>query len=581
MIMESLFIRLLFGLCPLIIMVTGAGADSIQMNPIVSTTSGRLIGQKTLIHNGDGEIYQFFGIPYAQPPIGENRFEKPKELSTNSSEQLLLAKQLKPTCMQMKHLAKTINPLLDLDEIHNISEDCLYLNIYVPIVEQKDLPLPVMVWIPGEGYDFADARQFDGSYLASIGKVIVITVQYRVGVFGFLKNNAGIWDQLMALKWIKQNIGEFGGNVNDITVFGRFSGSMSISILLSSKYVIEQQQSSLFNRAILMSGIAVGNWVFDNKHDDKIEQFLSNQGCNNIDCMKIISAKQILDTSGYGWKPFIDTDLIEDKPLDAVRKGKFAKNIQSIMLGTNQFEGNLCLIKHLAMDESFYGKLIQNNISQQEFERIIHEDLQMFYGDDYHVNNYRANVINNRDNYVKFCSELLIDSHMQEYQNILQQRIYYDKNYRLRNIYRYKVDYKPSFSIAPEFINSSIHGDDVLLAFGLAFKNPYISNENDQQISKQMIELFSEFARNGQPKSITNNGFIEIKSESKFDNHNCQQWKQLKENPILALTFISLAIIFICMLIFACQTLIKQQFPFNKQQTCQQMKHLLQQQQQC
>ena len=131
MIMESLFIRLLFGLCPLIIMVTGAGAadSTIQMNPIVSTTSGRLIGQKTLIHNNgnsNGEIYQFFGIPYAQPPIGENRFEKPKELSTNSSEQLLLTNQLKPTCMQMKHLAKTINPLLDLDEIHNVS---IYLNI--------------------------------------------------------------------------------------------------------------------------------------------------------------------------------------------------------------------------------------------------------------------------------------------------------------------------------------------------------------------------------------------------------------------------------------------------------------------
>ncbi|OTF74594.1 carboxylesterase-like protein [Euroglyphus maynei] len=544
---------------------------SIQINPIVPTTSGRLIGEKSIINNG--EIYKFFGVPYAQAPIGKNRFEKPKDLLTNSSERLLMTQQLRPTCMQMKHLAKAINPLLDFDEIHNISEDCLYLNIYVPIVEQQD-SLPVMVWLPGEGFDFADARQFDGAYLASIGKVIVITVQYRVGVFGFLNNNAGLWDQLAALKWINRNIANFGGNPEDVTVFGRFSGSMSISILLSSQHVIDYPVP-LFNRAILMSGIAVGNWVFDNKHDDKIQQVIESQGCNDVECLKMLPAKQILDKSGHGWKPFIDSDLIDDEPLDALRKGKFSKHIESIMLGSNQFEGSLCLLKHLAMDETFYGQLIRNNITNNEFERIIREDLQMFYGDDFHFDNYKTGIVTNRDKYMQFCSELLIDSHMREYDDILQ-RIYYAKNYRLRNIYKYKVDYKPSFSIAPEFINSSIHGDDVLLAFGLAFKNPFISNVNDQQVSNQMIELFSQFASNGSPliKSGSNR-YIEIKAESKQFTNNCQ-WKQLKENSIMVFSFISIAIIFIIMFVVLSQTFIQSYFISDDKKPCQHIKQLIQ-----
>lgn len=565
---------IIFIICPSLVI---AGDYSIQMEPIVSTTSGRLIGQKTLINNND-EIYQFFGVPYAQPPIGVNRFERPKELLANASERLLMAKQLKPTCMQMKHLAKAINPLLDLDQIHNISEDCLYLNIYVPAVEQQDSPLPVMVWLPGEGYDFADARQFDGTYLASIGKVIVVTVQYRVGIFGFLKNNAGLWDQLAALKWINQNIANFGGNPDDVTVFGRFSGSMSISILLSSQHIIDYPVT-LFNRAILMSGIAVGNWVFDDKHDDKIQQVIESQGCNDIECLKMLPAKQILDKSGHGWKPFIDNDFIVDEPLNALRKGKFSKHVESIMLGTNQYEGSLCLLKHLAMDESFYGQLIRNNISDNEFERIIREDLQMFYGDDFHFDNYKADIITNRDNYMQFCSELLIESHMREYDAILQ-RIYYSKNYRLHNIFKYKVDYKPSFSIAPEFINSSIHGDDVLLAFGLAFKNPFISNMNDKQISKRMIQLFSQFTLDGSlPESMGSDRYIEIKVESKLSsNHNnCQQWKA---NAILVIVFAVIAIIFIAMLFALSRTLIMESFVGQNKykKTCQQIKQLMQQQ---
>lgn len=91
-------------------------ADAI--NPVVRTTSGQLIGQRTIVNNVP--VYQFLGVPYAQPPINNNRFEKPKKL-VDASQTLVLAQQFKPTCMQMKHLTKAINPLLDVDEIHNVS----------------------------------------------------------------------------------------------------------------------------------------------------------------------------------------------------------------------------------------------------------------------------------------------------------------------------------------------------------------------------------------------------------------------------------------------------------------------------
>ncbi|KAF7493068.1 Carboxylesterase 4A [Sarcoptes scabiei] len=484
--------------------------DRFDFNPIAHTKSRIIIGQKVQIN--DDPVYQFLGVPYAEPPLGSNRFERPKSLNESSGSRFVWAQKFKPTCMQMKHLAKAINPLLDVDQIHEISEDCLYLNIYVPIVE-NDKKIPVMVWLPGEGFDFADARQFSGAYLASIGKVIVVTVQYRVGVFGFLKDNAGLWDQLEALRWINENIEQFNGDPNDVTLFGRFTGSMSISILLSSPEII-QSPKPLFNRAILMSGIAVGQWVFNMKNTLKANKMIDVHDCGDLECLKSIPAETILEKSGYGWKPTIESDLIIDEPLNALQRGQFPKFIDSIMLGSNQFEGSLCLLKHLATDEKFYLKLIQNNISSEDFDRIIREDLQMFYGDDQQFSRYRWTYQqNDRDTYLHFCSELLIESHMRNYYDSILNRIQQNPRFGLKNIYRYKVDYKPKFSIAPGFINSSIHGDDVLLAFGLAFKQQQlaIKNQIDQQISNKMIQLFSRFAIDGQPPSDSNH-FIEIKS---------------------------------------------------------------------
>lgn len=379
-----------------------------------------------------------------------------------------------------------------------------------------------MVWLPGEGFDFADARQFNGAYLAALGNVIVVTVQYRVGVFGFLKgNNAALWDQIEALRWIQANARRMGGSEDNVTLFGRFTGSMSISVLLSSPLTVnEGKEKPLFTRAILMSGIAVGSWVFDQPAEAELKAtaVLSATECASIECLKSAPAQAVLAKGGYGWKPVVDGQLIAEEPLAALRRGHFPRYVRSVMLGSNAVEGNLCLLKHMVVDAPLYSRLISNNVTTGEYATAIRDDLQMFYGGKVQMQaHHEGGIVKDRSTYVQFCAELLINSHMRSYATLLGRLVdSTDENdnddYSLTSVLRYKLDYKPSFSIAPSFINSSIHGDDVILAFGLAYKSAPRATAQDKAISRQMVALFANFAAGGDAAEAgaDEDGYLEI-----------------------------------------------------------------------
>ena len=380
-----------------------------------------------------------------------------------------------------------------------------------------------MVWLPGEGFDFADARQYDGSYLAALGNVIVITVQYRVGVFGFLKSdsitgNMGLWDQIMALKWIRTNARSVGGDPDNITVFGRFTGSMSISVLLTSP-VVRDMNPPLFNRAILLSGIAVGKWVFEENHQNKAKQLMAALGCEgqSKDCIDTIPAQLILEKSSYGWRPTFDSDLIEAEPLRALENGNFAKGVTEVMLGTNKVEGSLCLLTHFAAKTRFYDKIIDNQLTENDFLEMIQNDMKMFLNQNHEKNDsdhYQNKVfisalidksnqnISLRDKYLHFCSSLFITSHMKSFNKLIMERQLNkqrDSNTTLTNTFMYELQYRPSFSIAPQFIDSAIHGDDVLLAFGLIHGSNGVNNKDDEKLTEVLIKSFSNFATYGNP----------------------------------------------------------------------------------
>ena len=162
------------------------------------------------------------------------------------------------------------------------SENCLFLNIYTPADVTPDADLSVMVWLHGGGFCHGSARSYDGSLLASEG-VVVVTVNYRLGVFGFLTLDAlmeegdgvnfGLRDQQVAFEWVREHIAAFGGNPNDITAFGESAGAMSIALHMISG----NGDQRLFHKAIMQSGSYTSTYDIHTK--SVMKSFFEKIGC--------------------------------------------------------------------------------------------------------------------------------------------------------------------------------------------------------------------------------------------------------------------------------------------------------------
>uniref|UniRef100_A0A672QAC3 Neuroligin 3a n=1 Tax=Sinocyclocheilus grahami TaxID=75366 RepID=A0A672QAC3_SINGR len=242
-------------------------------NPTVNTQYGKLRGARVPLPSEIlGPVDQYLGVPYAAPPMGEKRFLPPEPPLSWSG--IKNATHFAPVCPQNIHNAVpeimmpiwfTFNLDIVATYIQDQNEDCLYLNIYVPTEdgnhskkqgedlsdndgdEDEDIrdtgAKPVMVYIHGGSYMEGTGNMIDASVLASYGNVIVITLNFRVGVLGFLstgdqaaKGNYGLLDQIQALRWISENIGYFGGDSNRITVFGSGIGASCVSLLTLSHH---------------------------------------------------------------------------------------------------------------------------------------------------------------------------------------------------------------------------------------------------------------------------------------------------------------------------------------------------------
>jgi carboxylesterase type B len=235
---------------------TSRSADDIGSDYHARTRLGPIIGKRYNLFNNQGTLYKFLNIPYAKAPLGQLRFAKP--LPFGSWKSPLNATVKGPACYQA---ISEIN-----QNLNNLSEDCLQLNIYVPNNFDPSSKKSVMVWIHGGGYIIGSGTSYDGGYLALTGDVIVVTINYRLGIFGFLasrnykaRGNMGLWDQILALNWVRYNIHDYGGNPMDVTIFGESAGGWSVSLL-----ALITNNRGLFHRVIAESGVANSPAAFTN-----------------------------------------------------------------------------------------------------------------------------------------------------------------------------------------------------------------------------------------------------------------------------------------------------------------------------
>jgi len=521
----------------------------------VQTSSGLLRGAKQSLSSGNSSVYKFLSVPYAEAPVGALRFQRPVELRGHESAELDASKFGK-TCPQYRHLTRFISPLLNVDSEHQTSEDCLHLSLYVPAsvgsLENGRLEpnkrLPVIVWIPGEGFDFADARQFDATHLAHKTQSIVVSVQYRVGVLGFLyeperniMGNMGLHDQIMALKWVRKNIGAFGGDSERVTLMGRFSGSMSISAIMTApnQELIKWNGQLLFNRVALLSGIAVNDWIIDSQQAARTRQLeesaLSEGLCSqaqvqNATCLQAMPVSKLLAISGYGWRLVPDNELVGQlAPVDAIENNQLAPELEAILVGETGTEGTLCLYRHmLESRNNNYAQLIEENrLSVEDLYEMIRYDSQTYFKYNLTKSNPIQSTLESlveessklnlgeqepsgsrlRDKYLNACSSYMVKSHSHRLKrNVIarnDQLVEMRANSNSRKpveIHHYELRYKPSFSLAPDYIRTAAHGDDVPLIFGLIYNQPRREiNDADLVMTRKIMAYIGNFVHGNNP----------------------------------------------------------------------------------
>jgi para-nitrobenzyl esterase len=249
--------------------VTGTGCGRSDPLPEIDRSSVRRVAQGELIGFRSGEEGQAWrGIPFARPPVGPLRWRAPHPPEPWKS--VREARLFGPACVQFAGITGRVPGRSDPEDGGAAgNEDCLTLNVYAPRFAAAEVPrgserLPVMMWIHGGGNTVGNAAQYDGSVLATAQRVVVVTVNYRLGVFGWLSHpdlagqgaadadrsgNFGTLDQIRALAWIRENISAFGGDPERVTIFGESAGGRNVAALLASPMA-----RGLFHRAIVQSG---------------------------------------------------------------------------------------------------------------------------------------------------------------------------------------------------------------------------------------------------------------------------------------------------------------------------------------
>ncbi|XGW12709.1 hypothetical protein V3C99_013402 [Haemonchus contortus] len=508
----------------------------------VETRLGKIRGQESIfLHR---RVRSFLSVPFAEPPIGEQRFRPPKPKKPWN--ETITANTLSPACFQGRDMYNTSFWGSEMWN-HNtpVSEDCLYLNIWTPADAYN---LTVMVWLFGGGYYSGSPSLilYDGKALALLGNVIVVNVNYRVGPFGYLymdhdeaPGNVGMLDQQLALYWIRDNIFNFGGNPSRITLFGESAGAASIVA-----HLIAPGSENLFKNGILQSGSLDNKWSMDSPSRalDKSLQLANLVGCNRtemkdtIACLRVTPAQVLIDNI---WNldlhflefPFVivsrDKNFFRHKDgFISLRNGQYAHHV-NLMFGINHDEGNFWNIYNLG---NYFDKAEQPELNRDEFHdcverafafqpELVRSAAKHVYSDPNCTDptkrtQFYAEQVNQMvGDYFFTCDSIWLADQFR--QNVE----------RTGQVYIYYFDQPSSANPWPKW-TGVMHGYEIEYVFGVPIYNESAKyTKREQILSEKIIQYWSSFATTGVPR-LRDAKSTDIWPE--YDGVNNTKWMLLK-----------------------------------------------------
>eukprot|EP01084_Bolivina_argentea_P286126 490791_1 len=351
--------------------------NCIQTAPITITTQlGEIKGTSSTAF--ERTIYTFNGISYATSPIGDRRFRQ-ATLNTSKWNGIYDATKAGPECIQLG--TATMN------------EDCLFLNIYTTksnVDNSKTKLVPVMFFIHGGGFTAGSGSIYNAAnFIAQYGDMVYVSINYRLGPLGFLNNEAiyeqdpnfksygganGLFDQITALKWVKNFISDYGGDPNQITIFGESAGGLSVCALLVSPLA-----ANLYQRAIIESGSCIGPWgpfnVTVGIQYGNNALINNSYPINNLTYLRSIPAKQfvtkMLASNNNSWVISVDGLILNDLPMNIYANISTKLNAkEAVVAGFNSMDG--------IVSEPFYANPFPKTDSEYKayINRYIHNTTQ-------------------------------------------------------------------------------------------------------------------------------------------------------------------------------------------------------------
>jgi len=529
-------------LLTLVILIPLGCAKGLDENSVRATAQGEVIGFK------EGETYVWRGVPFAKPPINELRWKAPRppELFESRFE----AKEFSEECFQ------PLGIMTGEEGGWTGAEDCLYLNIWSPAWSPEELAekkVPVMMWIHGGGNIIGSANTYYPSHMVTDHEVIVVTVNYRMSNLGWFRHPAlrpegstledasgsfGTLDNIMALRWIRENIYEFGGDINNVTIFGESAGGHNVAALYASPLA-----SGLFHKAIVQSGIV------SHSKAEEAEAYYPEDGVSSITSSKEVINRLLINEEKA--EDIKEAKELQNKmSLQEIKKYLRSKTPEELLTAYRDARPKRGGMTRVFNDGHVVGrKGIYESFTNDQLRRV-----PIILG----TNRYESKLFNMRNpKFVRWgegegalakvfswvgIDELPLEIMRPDFYNAVNQyssdswkeraadspaRQLVASGHRDAYVYRFDWDDLPVFQeVDFGVLAGAAHALEIIFLFPAAFDNYVIKNivikdsyDGVKKLSDQMMSYWAEFAYSGDPGKGRSNNLVQWKAWSESEKY--------------------------------------------------------------